>query len=214
MKRKQILALIIALVVGFNVTAQTKKKKTSTKKNIKTTTQTTTTVTTTVTDSPVVTEVKVQPAIKPPAPSIMKYLVNSYPEYTVLVKAINATELNSTFEAAGPVTVFAPVNKTFNNASASTMRDIMEPQMRDSLKGILTYIIVAGNWRKEDLIQKIKEGGGSYSLPTIGGMGNLSFVLNGETVSVKDNRGNQIPLGTPVMTNSGMVYAIDRLLLP
>lgn len=214
MRRKQLTLLVIALALGFNVTAQTKKQKTSTSKNIKTTTQTTTTVTTTVTDSPTVSEVKVQPAIKPPAPSIMKYLVNSYPEYTILVKAINAAELNSTFESAGPVTVFAPVNKTFNNASASDMSSILEPQMRDSLKGMLTYIIVAGNWRKEDLIQKIKESGGSYSLPTVGGMGNISFVLNGETVSVKDNRGNQVPLGNPVMTNSGIVYAIDKMLLP
>jgi hypothetical protein len=44
-------------------------------------------------------------------------------------------------------------------------------------------------------------------------MGNLNFVLNGETVFVKDNKGTQFPLGKPVITGSGMVYPVDKLLL-
>jgi len=210
MKCLKVYITLGALIASANAFAQTS----STKTTVKTITQTETTVTNT--DTTVkVTEKLVKPAPPVPlaAPTIMKYLVNSYPEYTLLVKAINAIEMNATFEANGPVTVFAPRNRAFREMRTWTINKLMKPEMRDSLKGMLTYMVVAGNWNTADLIQKIKEGGGSYSLPTIGGVGNLNFVLNGETVFVKDNRGNQFPLGAPVVTGTGMVYPVDKLLL-
>ncbi|KAA5535039.1 hypothetical protein F0919_10610 [Taibaiella lutea] len=210
MKHLKICAMIFALLQTTNIViAQTS----STKTTVKTITQTETTITDA--DTTVkVTEKYVRPAVPVVAPSIMKYLVNAYPEYTVLVKAINAIEMNATFEANGPVTVFAPRNRAFSNIRTSNINKMLKPEMRDSLKGILTYMIVAGNWKTEDLTQKIKEGGGSYSLPTVGGTGNLNFVLNGDVVFIKDNRGNQFALGKPVTTGTGIIYPVDKLLLP
>jgi uncharacterized surface protein with fasciclin (FAS1) repeats len=210
MKHLKICAMVLALLQTSNiVVAQTS----STKTTVKTITQTETTVTDADTTIKV-TEKYVRPALPAAAPSIMKYLVNAYPEYTLLVKAINAIEMNATFEAKGPVTLFAPRNRAFSNIRTSSINKILKPEMSDSLKGILTYMVVAGSWNTADLMQKIKEGGGNYSLPTIGGTGNLNFVLNGDTVFIKDNRGNQVPLGTPITTGSGMIYPVDKLLLP
>jgi uncharacterized surface protein with fasciclin (FAS1) repeats len=155
------------------------------------------------------------PALPPQPPMVMmKYFVNAYPEYTTFVKAINAVELNSTFEDPGPVTVFAPVNRTFDNLPPGTIRNILKPEMRDSLKGIITYMVLAGKWRVSDLQQKIKEGGGSATLPTVGSMGMLTFTMNGNSVWIKDKRGTQIELGVPVIMQNGIVYPVDRLLLP
>jgi len=210
MKQLKVYVLLLALVPSIGTWAQSSSKK---KVIVKSVTQIDTIITTT--DTTVsVSEKLVRPAVVKAAPSILKYFVNAYPEYTVLVKAINAVELNTTFESNSPVTVFAPMNRSFNNVRTADINTILKPEMRDSLKGMLTYIVVSGEWRLENLIQKIKEGGGSYSLPTIGGTGNLSFVLNGETVFVKDNRGTQVPLGAPVVTGSGLVYPVDKLLLP
>lgn len=209
MKQLKVYVLLLSLVPSVSVMAQSSQKKIM----VKRITQVDTVIVnadTTVS----VTEKLVRPDVQKAAPSVLKYFVNAYPEYTVLVKAINAVELNTTFESGSPVTVFAPLNRSFNNVRTADINNILKPEMRDSLKGMLTYIVVSGEWRLEDLIQKIKEGGGSYSLPTVGGTGKLTFVLSGATVFVKDNRGTEIALGAPVVTGSGLVYPVDKLLLP
>jgi uncharacterized surface protein with fasciclin (FAS1) repeats len=217
MRSLKIYALLLVLLMGLTVSAQTSKssKSKSTKsKSHKKAKSTADKSAVAVADSVIVAPPSPPAPPPPPPPTMMKYFVDSYPEFSILVKGINATQLNETFESGNPITVFAPVNRTFDNLPAGTIRDILQPQMRDSLKGVLTYMVIAGNWSLEQLQQKIKEGGGSFSVPTIGGMGKLSFVLDGSAVRVKDNRGTQMQLSAPVITKSGMVYVVDRLLLP
>lgn len=155
-------------------------------------------------------------ATAPAAPTtIMKYFVSVYPEYRVLVKSINSTQLNATFESTdNPVTVFAPVNKTFVNAKAGAIKNILKPQMNDSLKSILTHMVVSGSWDLAKLTEKIKEGAGSFSLPSVGGTGNLTFLLKDNYVWVKDDRGTLILLKDPIKATNGLIYSVDRLLLP
>lgn len=206
MRKLKIYALLFLLFLGFNALAQSSKSKSSKTKSSKS--KTVVTPVDTATPPPPL------PPPPPPPPTMMKYFVNSYPEFTVLVKAINATQLNSVFEGKDPVTVFAPVNKTFENLKSGTISNILKPQMKDSLKSMLTYIVVAGNWSTDDLTQKIKEGGGSYSLPSVGGSGKLNFFLDGTAVWVKDRRGTMVQLGIPVVNKNGTVYTIDKMLLP
>jgi len=215
MNHLKLIPLLLLLFAGITVSGQTKKtkhKSSRSKKTVVTAKEPAGKTAVAAGDSVVAPAMPLPPP--PPPPTAMQYFVSSYPEFTVLVKAINATELNSTFETSGPVTVFAPVNRTFDNLPAGVIKDILQPQMRDSLKGVLTYMVIAGSWSLADLQQKIKEGGGTYSIPTIGGSGSLNFLLDGAAVRVKDSRGNQMQLSAPVVTRNGLVYIVDRLLLP
>lgn len=150
----------------------------------------------------------------PKNPTIMNFLVESYPQFTTLVKAVNTARLELTFENPGPVTVFAPSNKAFEIMPAGTVDNWLKPEMSDSLKKVLTYHVITGSWNQADLLQKIKEGGGTLSIPTIGEGGKLTFTLEAGRVAVKDNHGFTTVLGTPVQRYNGLVYVIDKLLLP
>jgi uncharacterized surface protein with fasciclin (FAS1) repeats len=147
-------------------------------------------------------------------PSIFKYLVTAAPEHSIMVKAINAAKLESTFEGPGPITVFAPTNKAFDILAAGSIEQLLKPEMIDSLQKILTNHIIAGSWTASELEQKIREAGGEFFVPTIGEAGKLSFMLENNRVVVKDVHGFKTPLGIPSKQQNGLVYRLDKLLLP
>lgn len=146
-------------------------------------------------------------------PTIMKYLVDAAPEFSTLVKSINTARLTETFQAEGPVTVFAPRNAAFEILPEGTVDNWLKPQMADSLQKMLTYHVVAGRWPPGDLKQQIKEAGGEFFLPTVGG-GRISFILENDRVTVKDAHGFKTPLGIPIIETNGLIYPMNKLLLP
>lgn len=147
-------------------------------------------------------------------PTIMKYLVNAAPEYATMVKAINAAKLTETFEGPGPITMFAPSNKAFEVMPAGTLDNLLKPELIDSLQNMLTYHVIAGSWTVSELEQQIRQSGGEFFIPTIGERGKLSFVLENNKVMVKDLQGFKTPLGIPAKEQNGLVYGLDKLLLP
>jgi len=146
-------------------------------------------------------------------PSIMKYLIGQAPEYSVMVKALNTSGLDENFSGPGPITLFAPRNKAFDVLPAGTVDNWLKPEQKDSLKKILTYHAVAGNWPLKDLEQQIKASGGEFFLATLGEGGRVSFVLVGGKVAIKDKQGFKTVLETPAAAPNGMIYSIDKLLL-
>lgn len=148
------------------------------------------------------------------APSIMNYLVTAAPNYSTMVRAINTSRLEATFTASGPITVFAPSNKAFEVLPAGTVDNWLKPEMMDSLQKILTYHVIAGSWAPSELERKIREAGGEFFMPTIGQGGKLSFLLENNKVVVKDLHGFKTVLGVPAKEPNGLVYNMDKLLLP
>jgi uncharacterized surface protein with fasciclin (FAS1) repeats len=148
------------------------------------------------------------------SPSILKYLVTAAPEYSIMVKAINAARLEKTFEGPGPITVFAPPDKAFDVLPAGSVDLLLKPEMIDSLQKIITNHVIAGSWTVSELEQKIRESGGEFFIPTIGEAGKLSFMLENNKVMVKDVHGFKTVLGIPSKQPNGLVYSLDKLLLP
>lgn len=147
-------------------------------------------------------------------PTIMKYLVDASPEFSTLVKLVNTARLTETLQGEGPVTIFAPRNAAFEILPDGTLDNWMKTEMGDSLQKMLTYQVVAGKWPPADLRQKIKESGGEFFLPTIGQGGRISFIIENDRVVVKDAHGFKTPLGIPIVETNGMVYPMNKLLLP
>src|SRR5947207_9819356 len=78
-----------------------------------------------------------------PSKNIVENAVNSK-DHTTLVAAVKAAGLVETLQGKGPFTVFAPVNKAFDALPAGTVDNLLKPENKAALTGVLTYHVVAG----------------------------------------------------------------------
>ena len=148
-----------------------------------------------------------------PAKNIIENAVNSK-DHTTLVAAVKAAGLVETLQSAGPFTVFAPVNKAFGMLPAGTVENLLKPENKAALTGILTYHVVAGKYNAADLMKLIKAGGGMAELTTVAG-GKITVWMKGKKLGIKDEKG-----GTAWVTikdvnqSNGVIHVIDAVLLP
>ena len=103
-----------------------------------------------------------------PSKNIIENAVNSK-DHTTLVAAVKAAGLVETLQGTGPFTVFAPTNAAFNKLPTGTVDNLLKPENKSTLTGVLTYHVVAGNLDSKELMAKVKEGGGSAMLTTVQG---------------------------------------------
>ncbi len=169
----------------------------------KTETTTDSTSTTTVVE-PVKTEeagIMVGGANMVPSKNIVENAAGSA-DHTTLVAAVKAADLAGTLSGAGPFTVFAPTNEAFNKLPAGTVDNLLKPEMKKDLTGVLTYHVVAGAVKAADLKdgQKIKTLNGGELMVAIKD-GKVS--INGANVTIAD-----------VVSSNGVTHVIDGVLLP
>ncbi|WP_297337705.1 fasciclin domain-containing protein [Algoriphagus sp.] len=124
------------------------------------------------------------------------------PDHTTLVAAVKAAELVETLSGDGPFTVFAPTNAAFEALPAGTVEDLLKPENKEKLTGILTYHVVAGNVLSGDLSD-----------------GQVVTTLNGQelTVSIADGKvsiGGATVVAADLEGTNGVVHVIDTVLLP
>ena len=123
------------------------------------------------------------------------------PDHTTLVTALKTAEYVDVLSNAGPFTVFAPTNASFDKLPAGTVEGLMKPESKDALRNILEYHVSVGVYKLENLHdgQKINQV-------------NLDDVL----IGVKDGKYtvNGIAILGTVPASNGVVYVIDGVLLP
>jgi uncharacterized surface protein with fasciclin (FAS1) repeats len=73
--------------------------------------------------------------------------------FKTLVAALKAADLVETLKGEGPFTVFAPTDEAFAKLPAGTLDDLLKPENKEMLRGILTYHVVPG---KVDAAKVIK----------------------------------------------------------
>src|SRR5450631_4301220 len=94
-----------------------------------------------------------------PSKNIIQNAVNSK-DNTTLVAAVKAAGLVDTLEGPGPFTVFAPTNAAFSALPAGTVENLLKPENKGDLTGVLTYHVLPGHLTTADLSAAIKQGGG------------------------------------------------------
>ena len=123
-------------------------------------------------------------------------------DHTTLVAAVKAAGLAETLSGKGPFTVFAPTNEAFAALPAGAVDNLLKPEMKKDLTGVLTYHVVAGALKAADL----KDG---QKLKTVEGQD--------LTVSVKDGKvminGANVTIADVVSSN-GITHVIDKVLMP
>src|SRR6476646_2583438 len=123
-----------------------------------------------------------------PNKDIVDNAVNSK-DHTTLVAAVKAAGLVETLKGPGPFTVFAPTNAAFEKLPAGTVDNLLKPENKATLTGILTYHVISGDVSAKALSGMLKKGKGSTELTTVNG-GKLWAMTKGGKVMLKDEKGN------------------------
>lgn len=147
-----------------------------------------------------------------PSKNIVQNAVNSK-DHTVLVEAVKAAGLVSTLESAGPFTVFAPTNKAFSMLPQGTVNNLLKPENKATLTGILTYHVVAGKLDSKELDRLIKAGKGTAELTTVQG-GKLWVMMKGKKIVLKDEKGGMATVTIKdVYQSNGVIHVIDHVVM-
>lgn len=134
--------------------------------------------------------------------------------HTTLVAAVKAADLVSTLQGTGPFTVFAPTNDAFAKLPAGTVDELLKPENKTKLQGILTYHVVAGNLDAKQVMAAIKKGNGKAELTTVAGGKLTAAVENGKVVLTDANGGKSTVTATDLKGSNGVIHVIDTVLMP
>lgn len=120
---------------------------------------------------------------------------------STLVAALKAADLVSILQGDGPFTVFAPTDEAFAALPEGTLANLLKPENKDQLVGILTYHVVAGKVMSTDLSD-----------------GMMAETVNGAKITFTTADGAKVN-GSNVVTadveaTNGVVHIIDSVILP
>ena len=122
-------------------------------------------------------------------------------QFNTLVAAVKAAGLVDTLNGKGPFTVFAPTDEAFAKLPAGTVDNLLKPENKEKLAGILTYHVVAGKVMAADVK--------TMSAKTV----------NGKEVAIKVV-GGKVTVGaanvvkTDIAASNGVIHVIDTVLIP
>ncbi len=134
--------------------------------------------------------------------------------FTTLVAAVKAAGLVETLSSEGPFTVFAPVNDAFGKLSEGTVESLLKPENKDQLTAILTYHVVAGKFKANDVVKAIKSNNGKFVIKTVNGE-DLTASLKDGKVILTDSKGNvSTVVIADVAASNGVIHAIDTVVMP
>lgn len=138
------------------------------------------------------------------AANILQVAIGSK-DHSTLVAAVQAAQIEHVLVNAGPLTVFAPVNSAFDALPAGTVDNLLKPENKATLAGILTghaapgSFDVAGLKKEAEKGRKIYMANGAY----------LEVKVEGENIYV----GGAKVIGT-VQTSNGIINVVDKVILP
>ena len=122
-------------------------------------------------------------------------------DFTTLAAALQAADLVEALKGDGPFTVFAPTDEAFAALPDGTVEMLLKPENKELLTAILTYHVVPGNLKAEDVV-------GGAPLKT----------LNGQMISLNTSDGVMVDkanvVKTDIETTNGTIHVIDAVIMP
>jgi uncharacterized surface protein with fasciclin (FAS1) repeats len=122
--------------------------------------------------------------------------------FKTLVSAVQAAGLVETLKSEGPFTVFAPTDEAFAKLPEETLEELLRPESKGTLQGILTYHVVSGKVMAADVVKV-------DSVQTVQG-GKLSIVVDDGKVMVD----TALVVKTDIEASNGVIHVIDTVVLP
>ena len=128
-------------------------------------------------------------------------------ELKTLLAAVKAAELVAPLSGTDQITIFAPTEAAFGKLPEGTVKDLLKPENKEKLTGILMNHVVSGKVASADVV-KLK------SAETAGG--------NSVVISVSKNSKDEdevkvddaMVVETDIMLKNGVIHVIDSVILP
>ena len=121
--------------------------------------------------------------------------------FKTLVAAVTAADLVATLKGAGPFTVFAPTDEAFAKLPQTVITDLLRPENKAKLQGILTYHVVAGKVMAADVVT-LKS----------------AKTVQGQDVTIDTTKGVMVNgakvIKTDIVCSNGVIHVIDAVVLP
>lgn len=122
--------------------------------------------------------------------------------FKTLATALTEAELVETLKGKGPFTVFAPTDKAFGKLPEGTIKELLKPENRKKLTGILTYHVVPGKVMAADVVELEKA-------KTVQGS-NVKIEVREGKVYIDKAR----VVKPDIECTNGVIHVIDGVLLP
>jgi uncharacterized surface protein with fasciclin (FAS1) repeats len=122
-------------------------------------------------------------------------------QFTILVKALDATGLTPVLKSAGPLTIMAPTDAAFQALPPAQLDSLMKPDNAAQLQGILTYHVINA------AVPPAKVTGSKGPIRTVAGS-EVQFDGTGGAIKINDAN----VLGEVGVSN-GTIYAVDKVLM-
>jgi uncharacterized surface protein with fasciclin (FAS1) repeats len=123
-------------------------------------------------------------------------------DFNTLVAAVKAADLAETLSGKGPFTVFAPTDAAFAKLPEGTLEDLLKPENKGKLAGILTYHVVSGKVMAKDVV-KLTEA------KTVQGS-KVAIEVKDGVVMVDQAK----VVKTDIPCKNGVIHVIDAVILP
>lgn len=132
-------------------------------------------------------------------------IADNAPDFSTLVQAVNAADLEDTLSSPGTYTIFAPTNEAFEKLPSSTLKKLLNPMYKPQLTDLLLYHALGDEVLSSDLSDGME-----------------ATTLNGEEISItlnppRVNQKSKIILEDglyDIEASNGVIHAIDTLLTP
>ncbi len=121
--------------------------------------------------------------------------------FTTLVAALKAADKAEMLKEDGPYTVFAPTDEAFKKLPKGTVENLLKPENKEKLAGILAYHVMEGKVMAADVkTMKADTANGAQ----------LDVKVTGSKVTVNDAK----IVKADVTASNGVIHVIDTVLMP
>jgi uncharacterized surface protein with fasciclin (FAS1) repeats len=128
-------------------------------------------------------------------------VASSAGQFKTLVAAVKAAGLADTLSGSGPFTVFAPTDEAFAKLPKGTVDDLLKPENKQKLAGILTYHVVPGKVMAADVkTMKAKTVNGAQA----------DVKVDGKSVTIDEAK----VVKTDIAASNGVIHVIDTVIMP
>ncbi len=122
--------------------------------------------------------------------------------FSTLVAAVTAAGLVDTLKGAGPFTVFAPTDEAFAKLPAGAVEDLLKPENKSKLVGILTYHVLPSKVMAADIAGKTMK----------------AKSVQGAEISIDATKDVMIDkakvVKADIETSNGVIHVIDAVIMP
>jgi len=126
-------------------------------------------------------------------------------DFTTLVTAVKAAQVENALVNVGPLTVFAPTNEAFAKLPKGTVENLLKPENKAKLAFILINHVAPSNYPLNTLTKDAKKG-------------RKLFMASGKYLNVENKDGEIYVGGTKILksikVSNGWIHVIGDVLVP